>query len=74
MLLKIITMIVIFGIIYYGVGKIRRNINDYFSGADADKLRRDREDLKRSDVVDLEQDEDGVFRPGGKIDDKKDRK
>lgn len=74
MWLRILTFVVIIGAIIYGVRAIRRNINDYFSDADKDKLKRDRQDRKRSDIVDLTRDpKDGVFRPGdNKKDDNKD--
>jgi len=70
MWLRIITFVIIIAIIVYGVRAISRNVNDYFSDIDKDKLKRDRQDRKRSDIVDLTRDpKDGVFRPG---DDKKD--
>ena len=70
MLLRIITFVVIIAAIIYGVCAIRRNINEYFSDVDKDKLKRDRRDRNRPDIVDLTRDpKDGVFRPG---DDKKD--
>lgn len=67
MWLRIITFVIVIAAIVYGIRAIRRNINDYFTGVDKDKLKRDREDRKRSDIVDLRRDpKDGVFRPGDK--------
>jgi len=65
MWLRVLTFVVIIAAIVYGVRAIRRNINDYFSDVDKDKLKRDRQDRNRSDIVDLTKDpKDGVFRPG----------
>ncbi|MCZ4271348.1 hypothetical protein [Maritalea porphyrae] len=70
MWLRVITFVIIIAAIIYGVRAIRRNVMDYFDEADKDKLKRDRKDRKRSDIVDLRRDpKDGVFRPG---DNKKD--
>ncbi|GLQ17820.1 hypothetical protein [Maritalea porphyrae] len=74
MWLKILTFVIVAVAIAYGLRAIRRNINDYFADVDKDKLKRDREDRRRSDIVDLKRDpKDGVFRPGdNKKDDDKD--
>ena len=67
MWLRIITFVIVIAAIVYGIRAIRRNINDYFTDVDKDKLKRDREDRKRSDIVDLRRDpKDGVFRPDDK--------
>ncbi|MGJ8527052.1 hypothetical protein [Maritalea sp.] len=71
MWLRIIIFVVIIALIIYGVRSIKRNINDYFSDADKEKLKRDRADRDRAEIVDLKRDpKDGIFRPGG---DKKDK-
>jgi len=74
MWLKILTFVIVAVAIAYGLRAIRRNINDYFADVDKDKLKRDRADRRRSDIVDLKRDpKDGVFRPGdNKKDDDKD--
>lgn len=74
MWLRVITFVIIIAAIIYGVRAIRQNFVDYFNEADKDKLKRDRKDRKRSDIVDLTRDpKDGVFRPGNnKKDDDKD--
>ena len=63
MLLRIIVLIAVLAIIIYGLRVIRRNVNDFINKDDEDKLRRDREDRERGGIVDLKQDDDGVFRP-----------
>lgn len=69
MLLRIIVLIAVLAIIIYGLRVIRRNVNDFINKDDEDKLRRDREDRERGGIVDLKQDDDGVFRPEDEKDD-----
>ena len=69
MLLRIIVLIAVLAIIIYGLRVIRRNVNDFINKDDEDKLRRDREDRERGGIVDLKQDDDGVFRPEVEKDD-----
>ena len=74
MWLRIIVLGLVLAIIIYGLRAIRRNINDYITKDDEEKLRRDRADRDRGQVVDLKRDpEDGVFRPNGDKKDKSDQ-
>jgi hypothetical protein len=72
MLLRIIVLVLVLVLIIYGLRVIRRSINDFIQKDDDQKLKRDRADRDKGNIVDLTRDKDGVYRPGEKPEDEKD--
>lgn len=62
-LLRILLFAVIGGIIFFGVRKIWRDWNNQFRAEDKAKHQRDLAERARPDVITLERDKDGTFRP-----------
>lgn len=54
---------VIFGAIYLGLRRIIKDWRARFSDMDDERKARDQQERKRPDVIELEPDKDGVFRP-----------
>ena len=66
---RFIILAIVFAIIYFGLRKILADWRARFKDLDAEKHARDLKERKRPDVIELEPDEDGVFRPGEKDND-----
>jgi hypothetical protein len=62
-LLRILIFAVIGGMIYLGVRKIWRDWKNQFRAEDKAKHQRDLQERARPDVITLERDKDGTFRP-----------
>ena len=63
---RFIILAIIFAIIYFGLRKILSDWRARFKDLDDQDRARDLNERKRPDVIELEPDEDGVFRPGEK--------
>jgi len=68
---RILTYLVLIGLVYWGVRSIWKDWRRKFAADDAEdqvrrqaRLARNREQAKAPDVIELKQGEDGVFRPG----------
>lgn len=68
LLLRIVIMVVIFGIIAYGLRRIWRDWTGLFRAEDKARHHRDLQERQRPDVITLKRSEDGVFRPGDEDD------
>jgi hypothetical protein len=62
-LLRILVMAIIFGAIAFGVRRIWRDWQKQFKAEDNAIHQRDLEERKRPDVITLQRDKDGTFRP-----------
>jgi hypothetical protein len=62
-LLRILVMAVIGGIIFFGVRRIWRDWQKHFKAEDKAIHERDLEERKRPDVITLQRDKDGTYRP-----------
>lgn len=67
-LLRIAIYGIIAGMLYFGIRSIVRDWRDKFRSLDKTRHERDIKERKRSDVVTLTRDSDGVFRPDRKDD------
>ena len=74
-MLRVIVIIFILGLIYFGLRRIWRDWTGRFrelDTADRDRQRaqrqRDLAERQRPDVIELKRDKDGKFRPGGRDD------
>lgn len=63
MLLRILIIALIAGAIWFGLRRIWRDWQRQFRSEDAAVRKRDLEERKRPDVITLERDKDGTFRP-----------
>jgi len=61
--LRILVIALIFGVIWLGIRRIWRDWQKQFKAEDREIRRRDLEERKRPDVITLERDADGTFRP-----------
>jgi len=68
---RFIILAIVFAIIYFGLRKITADWRARFQDMDKQKHERDLKERKKPGVIELEQDDDGVFRPGDKNKDKK---
>jgi hypothetical protein len=64
-LLRIVIIVLIAGAIYLGVRRIWRDWTKQFRAEEKAIHERDLEERKRPDVITLERDKDGTFRPPG---------
>lgn len=64
MIVKLLTFLLIFGLIALGIRKIVNDWRARFRDLDKQTRERDLRERDRSDVVNLQKGEDGVFRPG----------
>lgn len=62
-LLRILIIAVIFGVIAFGIRRIWRDWTRQFEAEDKATRQRDLEERRRPDVITLERDADGTFRP-----------
>ncbi|SFZ86085.1 hypothetical protein SAMN02983003_3259 [Devosia enhydra] len=72
---RVIVIILILGLIYFGLRRIWRDWSGRFReldkaqrDQDLAKRQRDLAERQRPDVIDLKRDKDGKFRPGGRDD------
>ncbi len=73
MLLRILLYALIIGAIYFGIRRILKDWREKFAADDAARRQRDLDERKRPDVVELKKDKDGVFRPGPRDRDRKEK-
>ncbi|MDP1730269.1 MAG: hypothetical protein Q8L54_03640 [Devosia sp.] len=64
LLLRILIFVVIFGAIFLGARRIWRDWKGQFKAVDQTRRERDLRERKRSDVIELKRNKDGVFRSG----------
>lgn len=62
-LIRIILLAVLAALIYFGIRRIFRDWRDQFKSVDKARRQRDLNERKRPDVITLERDKDGKFRP-----------
>lgn len=62
-LIRVIVVVVVVAVIYQGLRSIWRDWTSHFKSEDEAKKARDQREAKRADVVELERDQDGVYRP-----------
>lgn len=65
MLFKLLTYIVVFSVVFYGIRKIITDWRNKFIHDDAQKHQRDLKERDQDNVINLKPDDDGVFRPKG---------
>jgi hypothetical protein len=63
MLLRIVVIALIAGVVWFGLRRIWRDWTKQFRSEDAAVRQRDLEERQRPDVITLERDKDGTFRP-----------
>lgn len=63
-ILRIVVLLVLAAMIYFGVARILRDWRARFRDLDNQARERDLRERQRPDVIDLERGNDGVFRPG----------
>lgn len=63
LLLRIVIIVIVLGAIYLGVRRIWRDWSGQFKAVDKARRERDLAERKRSDVIELKRNKDGVFRP-----------
>jgi hypothetical protein len=63
-LLRIVIFLVIAGAIFLGARRIWRDWSGQFKAVDQARRARDLRERKRSDVIELKRNKDGIFRPG----------
>ncbi len=68
LLLRIAVIAVLIGFVWLGLRRIWRDWQGHFKASDEAIHRRDLEERRRPDVITLERDKDGTFRPPGKDD------
>jgi hypothetical protein len=62
-IIRIVVMAVIFGAIFFGVRRIWRDWTKQFKAEEREIHRRDLKERDRPDVITLQRDKDGTFRP-----------
>jgi hypothetical protein len=62
-LLKFIIIVLVIGAVYFGVRRIWRDWTGQFRDLDRRTHERDIKERERADVITLERDKDGTFRP-----------
>ena len=62
-ILRIVVMAVIFGAIFFGVRRIWRDWTKQFRAEEHEIHQRDLKERERPDVITLQRDKDGTFRP-----------
>jgi hypothetical protein len=67
-LLRLLIYVIIIGAVWFGVRKIWRDWKSQFRQFDKAQHERDLKERKRPDVITLERDGDGVFRPNDRDD------
>lgn len=72
MLLRVVIILIIFGAIFLGVRRIWRDWTGQAKAVDKARRTRDLKERARPDVIDLKRSDDGVYRPPGKGDDRRD--
>ncbi len=72
MLFKLLTYIVVFSVVFYGIRKIITDWRDKFNHDDAQKHQRDLKERDQDNVIDLKADDEGIFRPKDENDKKND--
>jgi hypothetical protein len=68
LLLRALILLVIAAVVWFGVRRIWRDWTAQFRAEDNAVRKRDLEERKRPDVITLERDKDGTFRPPGSDD------
>lgn len=63
MIFRLLIYAVIFGAIYFGIRRIMADWRARFRDLDAQTRQRDLKERQRPGVIELEKDEDGVYRP-----------
>jgi hypothetical protein len=61
--IRIVVMAVIFGAIFFGVRRIWRDWTKQFRAEEREIHQRDLKERERPDVITLQRDKDGTFRP-----------
>ena len=72
MLLRVVIILIIFGAIFLGVRRIWRDWTGQAKAVDKARRTRDLQERARPDVIDLKRSDDGVYRPPGKGEDRRD--
>ncbi|HEV7276869.1 MAG TPA: hypothetical protein VGN80_11330 [Devosiaceae bacterium] len=72
MLLRVVIIVLIFGAIFLGVRRIWRDWTGQAKAVDQARRARDLQERARPDVIDLKRSDDGVYRPPGKGDHRRD--
>jgi hypothetical protein len=62
-LIRVIVVVVVVAVIYQGLRSIWRDWTSHFREEDQARKARDQREARRPDVVELERDQDGVYRP-----------
>lgn len=62
-LLRIVVIAALVGLVWFGLRRIWRDWKGHFKATDEAIHRRDLEERQRPDVITLERDKDGTFRP-----------
>lgn len=63
---RFVILAIVFAIIYFGLRRISADWRARFKDIDKQKHERDLKEREKPGVIELEQDKDGVFRPGDK--------
>jgi hypothetical protein len=64
-LIRIVILALIFGAIVFGIRRIWRDWTKQFKAEEAEIHQRDLKERERPDVITLQRDKDGTFRPPG---------
>jgi hypothetical protein len=62
-LIRVVVMAVIFGAIFFGIRRIWRDWTKQFRAEEREIHQRDLKERERPDVITLQRDKDGTFRP-----------
>lgn len=65
-LFRLLVYAIIFGALYFGLRRIVRDWRDRFKQMDEEQHQRDLKERERPDVIELKQDDDGIYRPSGR--------
>lgn len=79
--LRLLVYLALAGLIYWGLRSIIKDWRKKFAADDAEderkrqaQLKRNRQEARRPDVIELKRDDDGIYRPGQRTDERdKDR-